>query len=52
MGPLVMEAFCASGLAYPRTAVVVDFIEGRMSLLASFLTMFPPSILGFSTGRP
>jgi DNA-binding transcriptional LysR family regulator len=54
MGSLVMEAFHASGLAYPRTTAVADFVEGRMNLLASgrFLTILPPAVLGFSTGRP
>ncbi len=53
MGSLVMDAFRASGLAYPCRTAVVDFIEGRMSLLASgrFLTIFYPSVLRFSTGR-
>jgi len=54
MGSLVMDAFRASGLAYPCRTAVVDFIEGRMNLLASghFLTIFYPSVLRFSTGRP
>jgi DNA-binding transcriptional LysR family regulator len=53
-GPLVVDAFRASGLAYPSTAMVVGLVEARMRLLASgrFLTMFPPSVLRFSTGYP
>jgi len=54
MGSLVTEAFRASRLAYPRTAVVSDTAEGRIRLLASgrFLTILPPSLLRFSTGKP
>jgi DNA-binding transcriptional LysR family regulator len=53
-GSLAMEAFRASGLAYPRTTVVADLAQVRMSLLATgrFLTIFPASVLRFSTGRP
>jgi DNA-binding transcriptional LysR family regulator len=54
IGSFAMEAFRASGLAYPRTTVIADFAEGRMSLLASgrFLTVLPPYVLRFYTGRP
>ena len=54
IGPLVMEAFRGSGLPYPRATVFVGPIEGRVRLLASgrFLTIFLPSVLRFSRGRP
>jgi DNA-binding transcriptional LysR family regulator len=53
-GSLAVEAFRARGLAYPRTTVVADFAQVRMSLLATgrYLTIFPASVLRFSTGHP
>ena len=47
------EAFRASGLDYPRTTVVADSPEVRISLLATghFVTIFPASILRFPTMR-
>ena len=43
-----------SGLDNPRTTVLADFAQVRMSLLATgrFLTVFPASVLRFSTRRP
>ena len=54
IGSVAMEAFRASGLAYPRRTVFVDTAEGRINLLASgrFLTILARSTLRFSTGRP
>jgi len=54
IGSVAMEAFRASGLAYPRRTVFVDTAEGRINLLASgrFLTILARSVLRFSTGRP
>ena len=53
IGSLAMEAFRASGLDYPRTTVVADSPEVRISLLATgrFLTIFPASVLRFPTMR-
>jgi DNA-binding transcriptional LysR family regulator len=45
-----MEAFRASGLDYPRTAVFTTSPEVRISLVATgrFLTIVPMSVLRFS----
>jgi len=53
IGSVAMEAFRASGLDYPRTAVVAQPAEVRISLLATgrFLSIFPVSVLRFSTMR-
>jgi DNA-binding transcriptional LysR family regulator len=53
IGPVHVEAFRASGLDYPRSTVVASSQEVRMSLLATgrFLTIFPTSVLRFSTNR-
>lgn len=50
---IATEAFRASGLDYPRTTVVADSPEVRISLLATgrFVTIFPASILKFPTTR-
>jgi DNA-binding transcriptional LysR family regulator len=49
----IQEAFLASGLPYPRATVFAGLVESRMNLIASgrFLTIFPPSVLRWSTGR-
>ncbi len=49
---VVMEAFRARGLDYPRTTVVTESSEVRTSLLATgrFVTIFPASALRFSPG--
>jgi DNA-binding transcriptional LysR family regulator len=54
IGSVAMEAFRASGLAYPHRTAFVDTAEGRINLLASgrFLTILARSTLRFSTGRP
>ena len=48
------QAFRAVGLDHPRTAVVADSAEARISLLATgrFITIFPASISGFPAMRP
>jgi DNA-binding transcriptional LysR family regulator len=53
IGSIAMEAFRASGLDYPRTTVVTDSPQMRMSLLATgrFITIFPTSALRFSAQR-
>ena len=54
IGSIVMGAFRASGLDYPRVTVVTDSPHMRISLLATgrFLTAFPASILRFPASRP
>lgn len=51
---IATEAFRACGLDYPRTTVVTDSPEVRISLLATgrFVTIFPASVLRFPTMRP
>ncbi len=51
IGSIVTEAFRASGLEYPRTAVVTESPEVRTSLLATgrFITIFPASALRFAS---
>jgi DNA-binding transcriptional LysR family regulator len=50
LGPVYLEAFRASGLNYPRTAVFTALPQVRINLLASgrFLTIVPMSALRFS----
>jgi len=54
IGSVVMEAFRARGLDYPRAAVVSVGPEVRMSLLATgrFLSIFPASALRIPARRP
>src|SRR6266581_1071625 len=54
IGAIATEAFRSSGLDYPRTTVVADSPEVRISLLATgrFVTIFPASVLRFPTMRP
>lgn len=49
IGSIVMEAFRAAGLDYPRATVVTDSPHTRVSLLATgrFITVFPVSALRF-----
>jgi DNA-binding transcriptional LysR family regulator len=53
IGSIVMEAFRASGLDYPRVSVVTDCPHMRISLLATgrFVTIFPASAFRFLTKR-
>jgi len=53
LGGAAMEAFRASGLAYPRATLVSDSPEVRLSLVAAgrFLTIAPFSLSRFRTGR-
>jgi len=50
---VVMEAFRAKGLDYPRTTVVTESSEVRTSLLATgrYVAIFPASALRFPTRR-
>ncbi len=54
LGSLIMEAFRASGLDYPRPTVHVFAAEGRISLLETgrFLSIFSKSRLTLPTERP
>jgi DNA-binding transcriptional LysR family regulator len=51
IGSIVMDAFRASGLDYPRVSVVTDCPHMRISLLATgrFVTIFPASAFRFLT---
>lgn len=53
IGSIVMGAFRASGLHYPRVSVVTDCPHMRISLLATgrFVTIFPASAFRFLTKR-
>jgi DNA-binding transcriptional LysR family regulator len=53
-GTIVVEAFRASGIDYPRATAVAISNEVRFSLLATgrFLTIFPTSALGFPIRHP
>lgn len=54
IGAVATDAFRTAGLKHPRTTAVVTSPEVRTSLVASgrFLTIFPMSLLRFSTRRP
>jgi DNA-binding transcriptional LysR family regulator len=54
IGSVAKEAFRASGLEYPRAAVITDSPHTRIALLASgrFVTIFPASALRFPATRP
>ena len=51
IGSIVMDAFRAGGLDYPRVSVVTDCPHMRISLLATgrFVTIFPASAFRFLT---
>jgi DNA-binding transcriptional LysR family regulator len=53
IGSIVMGAFRASGLGYPRVSVVTDCPHMRVSLLATgrFVTVFPTSAFRFLSKR-
>jgi DNA-binding transcriptional LysR family regulator len=53
IGSIVMDAFRASGLDYPRVSVVTDCPHMRISLLATgrFVTIFPASAFRFLNKR-
>jgi DNA-binding transcriptional LysR family regulator len=53
LGSVVMEAFRASGLNYPRTTVIGEPSDLRISLLATgrFISIFPDSVYRFSARR-
>ena len=52
IGSIVLDAFRASGLDYPKVSVVTDCPHMRISLLATgrFVTIFPASAFMFLTG--
>ena len=54
IGSVAREAFRASGLDYPRTTVITDSPQVRISLLATgrFVTIFPASAIRFPNPRP
>ena len=54
LGLIVTEAFSAVGLAYPRTTMVSDCHQVRMSLLATgrYLSILPAYALTYPTGCP
>ena len=54
IGSIAKEAFRGSGLDYPRTTVVTDSPQVRVSLLATgrFVTIFPASAVRFPAGHP
>lgn len=54
LGSVAMEAFRASGLDYPRTTVIGEPVDVRISLLATgrFISIFPDSVLRFPAKRP
>jgi DNA-binding transcriptional LysR family regulator len=54
IGSIAKEAFRAGRLNYPRTTVVTDSPQVRISLLATgrFVTIFPASALKFPAGHP
>lgn len=54
LGSVVMRAFRASRLDYPRTPVIAEPAEARMRLLATgrFISIFPDSVLKFFARRP
>jgi DNA-binding transcriptional LysR family regulator len=54
IGSIAKEAFRGSGLDYPRTTVVTDSPQVRVSLLATgrFVTILPASALRFPAGHP
>jgi DNA-binding transcriptional LysR family regulator len=53
LGSAFLQAFTASGLDYPRAAVIADPLDVRIGLLETgrFLTMFDPTVLRFSIKR-
>jgi DNA-binding transcriptional LysR family regulator len=53
VGSAAMKAFRSNGLDYPRTTVVTNPIEVRISLMATgrYLSIFPSSILRFPAKR-
>jgi DNA-binding transcriptional LysR family regulator len=53
LGSVAMKAFRASRLDYPRTTVIAEPAEVRMSLLATgrFVSIFPDSVLRFPNRR-
>jgi len=53
-GSVALAAFRSIGLPYPRTTVIAEPVDVRISMLATgrFITIFPDSLFRFSARRP
>jgi DNA-binding transcriptional LysR family regulator len=53
-GMVALSVFRACGLEYPRTTVIAEPVDVRITMLASgrFITIFPASVFRFSARRP
>ena len=53
-GSVALAAFRAIGLDYPRTTVIAEPVDVRITMLATgrFLTIFPESVFRFSARHP
>lgn len=53
-GTVALAAFRACGLEYPRTTVIAEPVDVRITMLATgrFITIFPASVFRFSARRP
>jgi DNA-binding transcriptional LysR family regulator len=53
-GSVALAAFRAIGLDYPRTAVIAEPVDVRITMLATgrFVTIFPESVFRFSPREP
>jgi DNA-binding transcriptional LysR family regulator len=53
-GSVALAAFRAIGLEYPRTTVIAEPVDVRITMLATgrFITIFPESVFRFSARRP
>lgn len=53
-GSVALAAFRAIGLDYPRTTVIAEPVDVRITMLATgrFVTIFPASVFRFSARRP
>lgn len=53
-GMIALSAFRACGLEYPRTTVIAEPVDVRITMLATgrFITIFPASVFRFSARRP
>jgi DNA-binding transcriptional LysR family regulator len=53
-GMVALSAFRACGLEYPRTTVIAEPVDVRITMLATgrFITIFPASVFRFSARRP
>ena len=53
-GSVALAAFRAINLDYPRTTVIAEPVDVRVTMLATgrFITIFPASVIRFSSRRP